>query len=43
MKVKVLVCRADGSCTTEVRELPDNWFDTVESQEEPESREDQEA
>jgi len=27
MTVKVLVCKPDGSQTTELRELPDNWFD----------------
>lgn len=38
MTVEVLVCRPDGTQALEVRELPDNWFDSGE-QEETEEKE----
>lgn len=34
MKVKVLVCRPDGAQVLEVRELPDNWLEPSEAEEE---------
>ena len=34
MKVEILVCRPDGTQTIELRDLPDNWFEPEESENE---------
>lgn len=38
MKVKVLVCRPDGTQSVEIRELPENWFDSSDSEDTEEEK-----
>lgn len=39
MKIKVLVCRPDGSTEIETRDVPEEWFAPVEGEEETDKAE----